>query len=1196
MRASQDNLKHIVVVMLENRSFDHMLGGLRAADPRIEGLTGSETNPDTSGQPVKVQPLAEYQGQITVRPSTRFAAVDEQLFYPENGASGKPLMQGFVQSYFDQRQSVQQARKIMYYFAPEKLPVLTTLAQSFAVFNYWFSSVPGPGPCNHAFAHFGSSFGRVDWKPTALPGQMPYLDIFQRMSQANRTAKLYYFDSTSGIKAGLSLPPANLGTYDQFFADCRDGTLPDYSFVEPNHTDHLGPDGTERISTDQHPDHNVQSGEIFIASVYNAIRANPALWSSTALLIVYSTHGGFYDHVAPPSIWADPAFTASPEDTGTGFPFAFDRLGVRVPAVLVSPWIARGTVVELYDPVSGGVFDHSSIPATVTEHFLGGYQPRSQREEHAPTFLHLFGDQMRPDSDCPSFAFGDEKDEKSDAVLVGAADTSSTLSQELAGYHSDEPEGRDLLDITREVEALATVLAAHEVGPPLSLGLFGDWGTGKSFFMGQLERRVRVLQEDAKAAQGDSAFCENIVQITFNAWNYIDTSLWASLTSEIFEGLAAAIAQRTGEDSRQHRARMLAAASSSQTVMAEAERKKSEAVAALRETELRLAALESDKAVIEASLQPAELFKAAYQFAIEEPKVQGYIEQAGKALHVQQVEAAAGEVKSEILELRGIWSAIFFTIRNTEKLWIWIVAPAVAIILGWGATLLLRRYSVTGLMEEITAILTAAASFVAWFLPGARKALSYIQRARAAQQELIDSKRAEAEAKLKLERQALANRVADAQKELDAAAKQAKEMSDQLEQLEAARRMADYIRQRNQSTDYTQHLGLIARVRADFKQLSTLLRDAREESDSEIKRRQKEKDSERKLFPRIDRIILYIDDLDRCPEKNVVEVLQAVNLLLAFPLFVVVVGVDPRWLLHSLEQHSSAFSASRDAGDGAEFDHLWQSTPLNYLEKIFQIPYTLRPMDSRGFGRLVDTLSKGPGKEGTASGGSQAGAGSATGSAAAAGSGTAETTGSPAAAEDDDGTPLPVNRRPDHLRIESWEQSFMKLLHELMPTPRAGKRFINIYRLIRASVADRERAAFIGDAESGGEHQCALLLLAILTGHPAEATEILRELIEKEHEESWWTFIGQWKVKKLKPRPGARKANGQVKEETAVRQGVESSPERWQELFGKLERIQPKAPDQPCKVFAKWAPRIARFSFQSGRVLFERSEAGQASR
>src|SRR5690349_21596913 len=108
MRANQDNLKHIVVVMLENRSFDHMLGGLRAVDPRIEGLTGNETNPDTSGKPVKVLPLAEYQGQITVRPSTRFAAVDEQLFYPENGASGKPLMQGFVQSYFDQRQSAQQ--------------------------------------------------------------------------------------------------------------------------------------------------------------------------------------------------------------------------------------------------------------------------------------------------------------------------------------------------------------------------------------------------------------------------------------------------------------------------------------------------------------------------------------------------------------------------------------------------------------------------------------------------------------------------------------------------------------------------------------------------------------------------------------------------------------------------------------------------------------------------------------------------------------------------------------------------------------------------------------------------------------------------------------------------------------------------------------------------------------------------------
>ncbi len=98
-------------------------------------------------------------------------------------------------------------------------------------------------------------------------------------------------------------------------------------------------------------------------------------------------------------------------------------------------------------------------------------------------------------------------------------------------------------------------------------------------------------------------------------------------------------------------------------------------------------------------------------------------------------------------------------------------------------------------------------------------------------------------------------------------------------------------------------------------------------------------DKEDKLFPRIDRIILYIDDLDRCPEKNVVEVLQAVHLLLAFPLFIVVVGVDPRWLLRSLERHSAVFSAGTEQnGSNGELDEdpLWQSTPMNYLEKIFR--------------------------------------------------------------------------------------------------------------------------------------------------------------------------------------------------------------------------------------------------------------------
>ena len=159
------------------------------------------------------------------------------------------------------------------------------------------------------------------------------------------------------------------------------------------------------LASDQHPDHDVQSGETFIATVYNAIRENPDLWKSTALLIVYDEHGGIFDHVPPPTLKVADPFPASADSTGTGFEFLFDRLGVRVPAILVSPWVGRATVVPgPEDAVKGRIFEHACIPATVTQHFIGDYPNRSPREIAASTFLDLLTDTMRPESDCPFFS------------------------------------------------------------------------------------------------------------------------------------------------------------------------------------------------------------------------------------------------------------------------------------------------------------------------------------------------------------------------------------------------------------------------------------------------------------------------------------------------------------------------------------------------------------------------------------------------------------------------------------------------------------------------------------------------------------------------------------------------------------------------------------------------------------------------
>jgi len=404
-----DNLRHIVVLMMENRSFDHMLGGLTATHPKIDGITPGLSNPDTSPAQNRVpaHPLADFQGQLEPDPDHHFPAVDLQIFGGDTSPNRVASMQGFVKSYFNQRRDLKHSQKIMYYFPPEKLPVLTTLATEFAVFNRWFASIPGPTICNRAFAHYGTSFGRVDMN--LLYVNEPFKSIYNRLISARpkRTAKLYYYDTTSStmeITNLLQHQPELFGTYPQFLSDCRKGTLPDYSFVEPNYNDH-DTDSGEEIANDQHPDHDVQAGELYIASVYNAIKQNPDLWQSTALLIVYDEHGGIYDHVVPPACTPD-KFTASANATGTGMPFAFDRLGVRVPAILVSPWIPKGTVVDR-------VFDHASIPATITKFFLGDYSPRSPRETSADIFIEaktatvdparnlLSLDKIR--TDCPDF-------------------------------------------------------------------------------------------------------------------------------------------------------------------------------------------------------------------------------------------------------------------------------------------------------------------------------------------------------------------------------------------------------------------------------------------------------------------------------------------------------------------------------------------------------------------------------------------------------------------------------------------------------------------------------------------------------------------------------------------------------------------------------------------------------------------------
>jgi len=881
----------------------------------------------------------------------------------------------------------------------------------------------------------------------------------------------------------------------------------------------------------------------------------------------------------------------------------------------------------------------------------------------------------------------------------------------LAGYNSDEAAGTDLLKIDEEVNALASVLAAKDVEPPLSLGLFGEWGTGKSFFMKMLETRIDELSEDAKKAETEgadkqSAYCSNVRQITFNAWNYIDADLWASLAAEIFENLAMAIAEeRKAKDSPEERALVLAAASSSQSVLDVAEQKKRDAEAELKRTEERLANLQRSKGDIEAELGRGQLFRQLLGFAMEDPAVKTSIGKVKESLGIPEASAAAAKLQSEVLELEGTWSAIYFALKNEKRLWVWISAPVVALLAIWCTSKLLAKIDITGLKNEVFALLAGIGGLLAPLLTASQKVLKAVKTAQGRRNELMEEKRKDRERQLQDELHAVQDKVKTAHGNVTAAQEKVHQLNEQLDKMRADRRMADFVLARHQSTDYTQRLGTISRVRNDLKYLSTLLREVKfenqeseklrkakadkdKELERELKERQEKADKKReqqglkKLFPRIDRIVLYIDDLDRCPEDTVVKVLQAVHLLLAFPLFVVVVGVDPRWLLYSLKQSSGAFrnqeraDGEAPATDGESESH-WHSTPLNYLEKIFQIPFTLRPIRKQGFGSMVDKYARplrrrlgettpdrdrqGEGAQEAAATAAIAGSGQsaneATGATTVSGTTPSSTTGigptlgatsgatvsgAPAgvpeqkadtnaasaghgtAQEDDAGTvdePV-IDRMPEYLNISGDECTFMKELHRFIPSPRAGKRFINIYRLLRASVKEGERGAFAGNAK-GGPYQTAMALLGVLTAHPNQATEIFRDLIEGKPEGTWREFRTRYEAEVLAPEPietdgstekttrppegSSKKSSSQLakasergrKRDTETEEPEEApsqQPEKrtdraeWMELFEKLRGIEEKIGARPMMEFVRWAPRVARYSFQSGRVLYYEQE------
>lgn len=374
-------IRHIIVLMLENRSFDHMLG--YSGIPGIDGLVGKHfTNEDVSMQSVPTSNDAIYSGDYDSDPGHDFADVATQL-WGTSPQTGKPPMSGFIASYAAKcGGNVQNSHRIMKCFDPGKLPVLTTLARKYAVCDNWFSSLPGPTLPNRLFVHCGTSNGRLDLSPEDFSGFRTIYEVLDRASTPaypkGIPSTIYSPGWTSAATFWYLMRYQDqfFGTLQNFYDDCQGNEVdvPAYCFLEPRYSS--GVDGeTFFPESDQHPDSDVWQGEKLIYNVYQAIHKNKSLWESSILVITYDEHGGFYDHVPPPNC-------VSPDGKVSEDPaFDFTRLGVRVPAVIVSPYINSGTVSHIE-------FDHTSIIATVRKLLTGVHSDNvlGNRAASAKTF------------------------------------------------------------------------------------------------------------------------------------------------------------------------------------------------------------------------------------------------------------------------------------------------------------------------------------------------------------------------------------------------------------------------------------------------------------------------------------------------------------------------------------------------------------------------------------------------------------------------------------------------------------------------------------------------------------------------------------------------------------------------------------------------------------------------------------------
>jgi phospholipase C len=320
-------VEHIVVLMMENRSFDHYLGSLKmdkgyAASATVDGLAGTESNPAPNGG-----------AAVTVFKMSNFTPADPPHSWDKSHAqfnAGKN--DGFVIAHEGEAQN-----EVMGYHDRSQIPLFYWFADNFAVCDNWFASVMGPTWPNRFYLHATTSKGKKDNSPfyTGAPDT-----IWDALSAKGLSAKNYYAGAVSWYVGGFAgkvfLGKNPSAKIDDFFDDAAKGTLPSFSLIDPDFQ-----------ASDDHPDHNILRGQAFIASVYKALAESP-LWPKTLLVITYDEHGGFYDHVPPPATVDDDA--------------EFAHLGFRVPTFVIGAMVKKGYVCKK-------TLEHVSVASTLKTRF-----------------------------------------------------------------------------------------------------------------------------------------------------------------------------------------------------------------------------------------------------------------------------------------------------------------------------------------------------------------------------------------------------------------------------------------------------------------------------------------------------------------------------------------------------------------------------------------------------------------------------------------------------------------------------------------------------------------------------------------------------------------------------------------------------------------------------------------------------------